>query len=419
MVAIPPSIRLAVYNYRPYFIVVVITGFFLFNRFFEHQRTNIWYDSIKLRNIRILSAFFPVYFVIVSMLKGKFNVPVMGLYIIWTLCSFWLAPLLMQSIADVRKFLVGFLVVNGFLLIITITYTMLINPSLLSPTHQGRLSFGLENPNIFAQVVQAVFMSLVGIRILAPERSKWRSVSGYILLAACILGAFAFAWFARSRNVLLFMLVAGVSYSVLVLKGRRKYLTLMAANTVMVVCALFVFNLAGVEESNKVSSGRLAYWGSLVEALWDGPYPIAAIFVGPASPISVDQAPNRYDALAAEKKFNKMHVDNFYLEQVLESGLIGLLLFLLPYIVMIARSRYDLTSRSSEGRFLCWAISLWIALAYQSFFIPTAPTFNNPIGFFFVIFGIVPVSIIRQKRSDPTARPGAKAVSISVLGGRH
>ena len=93
----------------------------------------------------------------------------------------------------------------------------------------------------------------------------------------------------------------------------------------------------------------------------------------------------KYSDLRSEATFRKYHVDNFYLELLVEGGLVGGLLFLIPY-GMVARRFWRLRAKRDMRLIANMVLAFLVGVAVQGNFAPTIPIFNSPLGFMFAVF---------------------------------
>lgn len=376
--------RLMIYDLRPYFVLAFIGITFLYSLLNNQERLVGVLSNPYLSTLLLLGAIFPAYYVVLSFARDLPRVPVMGLYITWAVFSFLTVPTLLQRTHEFHLLLRLFVVASAIDWIWSFVMSLVTE---YQPTHfENRLSFGYANPNHYAQILQVVLAcALLGwsmsgtVRKLREAFQYW----GYVgLIAGCLL----LIVLARSRNALVFAVMFMVSYWFIV-RGDRYVVALFALCAVALVFLFLATQFYGIEFVDDLSSGRITFWKHVTKDIVYSEDPVGAVMFGVERLPSTDLI-TPYDDLKYEKAFVKQRVDNTYLDIMVESGLVGLALFLLPYLYLFRVGLKALRDPAMDRRYIAWCLALMIGVAFQGMFATTIPTFGNSIGIFHA-FGIM------------------------------
>ena len=387
------GLRIFLYQNRSFAILGAVAAAFAALLIFAPGRVTAAFRSRWHRSLIIGSLLFPVFYAAVSILKGRVLVPVIGLYFVWSVAVFFVAPLIFGSLPRLRAAAIALLVANAGAWLLGV-YLFETRPPVV--TFEGRESFGYANPNSYAQILQviacaAVYLVLAGSARVARDRRIQIALVGVV--AFCAIFVFA----ARSRNVMAFGVAAIAAYHILQTRGGRRPL-LIGVGALAAVAALAYADLG---EIDRFSSGRLSIWKRTVDAAFLDGDDGAALLIGSDRDLPSLVGRTGYSTIRSSATFEKYHVDNFYLELVVEGGLIGTVLFLWPYallMVLLWRIRSDPEERARANL----ALAIMIGFAIQGIFSPTFPSFNSPIGLMFAIFAVSPIAAIANRRSAPT-----------------
>ncbi len=386
-VAIPRAWRLLVYNVRPY-AVVAFVGIFLVGGVL----TNSWRLRRVVRDPRTvrlaqLSLVFPALFLLSGFARGSLQTKVLGLYASWSLFVFVVMPALVRTRREVFILATTLAVVLGGNWLFAALFQRAPAAQLLSE-EAARMSFSYSNPNYYSQLLQVTAALCVLAYVARPPRSR-RRLFWLGVVAGIQLVALVFVLLARSRNVLVFMLAAGFVFLTL----RRPRVQVWAAMLGLVV-TVFVGGLliSGMDRAvvDQAASGRLSLWGSWIDALNHSGDPLTSWLFGNQRAGGVGLA--SYDELHASKEFVKFHVDNFYLEHLVESGLLGLGALLWPRIVLMLRGARRLAHEPARPA-VAWVLAFHAGILAQGMFYATFPSFNAPAAFTLATLGLAPLLV--------------------------
>lgn len=393
---LPEDLRLRLYNNRPYFLIALFLVA-IAERVYRLGSGKLLPSPAEFRALTF-SLLFPAYYLIVSLIKGTYNAPVAGLYVAWSLFSFLLAPTLMRTVKDVR-------VITGLLVVINLTvWVFSFVYERITDVHVPLVyggPYGYISGDYFAQVVLVV-VAAAFIYVTARDASglRWKSWQANLVIAGFI-GAAVFVGILAARSAVAFLAIAGIAFMVL----RRGHNVWVIHALLLAGTALMVYALAFPENQNldAATSDRLSVWNSALQTLRDEPSPPLAVLTGTTDANLQTRAFSRqYDPLSAGKAFSKFHVDNSFLELVLEGGMLGLALFLLPYGCVLRAGLMNLRSDPARTSLMATSVGLMVGIAFLSLTTSTIPTFNSPIGFFTAFFGALPAIIPRLGTVEDT-----------------
>ena len=89
-----------------------------------------------------------------------------------------------------------------------------------------------------------------------------------------------------------------------------------------------------------------------------------------------------------QERLARNHVDNAYLDIFLQNGLIGFLLFFLPLVIIMRRTRVNAVS-AAKGHFsrqARLALGCWVGILVQMTTASVIPSFGNVINIFILVF---------------------------------
>jgi O-antigen ligase len=410
--AVASWIRRELYNIRPYFFTASIAVLLVLA---AATNRDLLLAALRTRNQRALAwlfFLFPVFFGISSLIKGRFQLPVVMLYVLWSLFATVVVGLVCIDRAWLRRTVAACVVANVLVWVGSVLAHLGGRVGHL-PLF-GRLSFGYLNPNYYAQILEVIFFGGVYFVLSREDSADVRSASdwrrGKLLLAGLAVFAFWFAMQARSRNVLIALLVACGVYLALRFVPRATGWLVIVLVAMLTAVGLFLDDW-DADAINDVSSHRVALWRETIRAT-----------LAEGSALTVVWGPERfpeiglvssYDDLGADKKFTKYHVDNTYLEAVMEGGVLGAVLFLLPYLYLfrVMAARYRVGRRASDA----WLIAIWVGIAVQGVFIGVIPNFNSPIGFFVALLHAAPMlglGLTSRRRPAGEGRGAQRALFV-------
>jgi len=246
--------------------------------------------------------------------------------------------------------------------------------------HGNRMIFSFLHPNYYCNSWQVIFV--LGFFYAVTVSHKWLKVASSLLL----LFAAIFMLLAVSRNTLVASVLVPVGYVLLSKKvpGLVKYVSSFFIFSLGLLALLYIN--PSVQRIDNMATGRLSIWKMTLDAnlnrasafdylLGFGKYKIKGFPVGPCKTYAAEE-------LARD------HVDNAYLDIILQNGIIGFLLFFIPILIIMRRTRVnavfaadDLISRQARIVLGCWA-----GIMFQMVTVSIIPSFGNVINIFILVF---------------------------------
>lgn len=385
---ISAALRAPLYGLRSYgvvaFLFCALTAYSLIapGRF-RQLRSSGW-------TLFALSMCFPIYYAIVSMFRGNASVPVIGLYVAWNICTFLVAPLCFGSHRRIRAVVVALLLAN----LAAWFVGLILDPTFSNSLFSGRLSMGFANPNAYSNVLQIVFVC--SWFLLVDNTSARPTSVARMALLLTMTAAVILVVMAVSRNVLVFLIVSVSLYHGM-RRGSRAlgaYALLVAIGLTALACLIGYIEMTSV---NEFSSNRVSFWSTVIEQAFGTKDPLQSVLFGPSEEISDQVDRGGYDDLRADKELHKHHYDSFYLELLIEGGLIGALLFMMPFAILISKLKPVWRRCLAERPNVSWYVAVAFGLAAQGLFVAPFPSFNNSIGFAVALLAHVPIVMLASK----------------------
>lgn len=382
--------RVLLYQNRSYVILGAVAFAVVALVAFAPKRVGWALASPWHRQLMVASLLFPISFAAFSVVKGFINVPVIGLYLVWSVAVFFVAPLLFNTPERLRAAAVALLVAN---LLAWLLGLFLFSTRTPVTMFAARDSLGFSNPNSYAQILQVIGCT-AALLLVTGGRTLVRRRMLAIVCALSVLLVIA----AESRNVMAFA-VSGVAAYRLLEAGRGRRLVLSLGYAAVAVAAVAALSYADLTEVDHFSSGRITLWKRTLDEVFVRGDNGAAFLIGRERELSRRLGTRSYSNIVETATFEKYRVDNLYLELMVEAGAIGTLLFLWPYVllaIMLWRHRRFPPGRRRAN----FALAFLIGLAVQSAFSPTIPSFNSPVGFMFATIAIALLAVGRHEAAS-------------------
>jgi len=325
------------------------------------------------KNINIIQIclflIFPTYYLAISAYyKEVISFQIVIMYFLWSIYVTVIGPSIMGSYTCQKTILTYTLWAS----IIIVAFGILSMTSDSTYFSEERMSFGYENPNYFAQYLQIGLLSIVLLNNGFKNINILHKVIfiTYIFLIGLVV----------SRNVMTFILAYSFWYYAYNLKIK------LILKIFSVVFIAILFGFLNLNEINSFSHGRIMFWSfQLNEMSNQGDY---TFLFGAKEYIDVSDTVLKYSRFSEEQTTTteqKMHSDNIYIELLLESGLFGLLMFILPYgyIWKLLQKKDKVTKRLYE--------SIYIGAFFQGIFITNFTSFFSPISLFLGLIFLTPI----------------------------
>jgi hypothetical protein len=384
---IPEPIRLAAFNTRPRaFVALIIIAVLIFAT--GKPRPIVRFHRHGLSNAAAVGLSFPIAYAAIRFTKGNPPVDVVILHGVWVVSTFIVMPLLIQTRQTLVTVIRAIALASGIGLAAVVLLADsggLADTAAVTPFASARKSYGFYNPNYFAQIPQV--LAACCAYLLAARELRTRA--GRALAWASIVGSFFLVSDARSRNVLAFFFVTILAYVLL-----RRRLVLVVGLTLLLGIAIWLVFVAPLDGEvnarlDSISSSRVTLWQQTVSGAFAGENVVTAVLGGPQQRPTLELTVNTYDPLASVKAYNRYQVDNTYLGLFVEAGLLGLLWFVVPYVLIARRLS---KSRLPEAQVV---VAVLAGVAAQGIFAATVPTIGSPLGFLMLLWMVaIPLVVL-------------------------
>ena len=348
---------------------------------------------------------FSAYTAFNSMVRAEPNWPRALLVTAWAGC-FMLIPSLLNSRPRIELFIR--MVIPSLLASVTLAAVLgvLTDDYIEIGGNRGRYYFGM-NPNYFAALAATMafggFISL----ILTPKHNRtwaWLSLIGGIVLT----------YLTDSRTQLVMLAVAFSVYGAYSRGLIARISQLFIGFGLLFSAGLIVFissPLVSVERLNEVASGRILLWYSLLKT---------NLGSGEILPLLWGQTNLQFDTSSADwRKLNHMTIDAFdrgsqaqatftriafdnaYLDVLLMTGLIGLVLALWAWIRWWRALRAEPYESEFTRRSKGVARALIMGILVTGFFASSWPAIGNVTVSFSLVLAIALTTLTRRAESSP------------------
>ena len=331
-----------------------------------------------------ISLVFPFY----SLFTMLFRVPGTSieeqiLYFLWPLALYMVFPPLFATYAYQRKGIWMMLLANLVVLGIGILPYLRREDFASWLDYQYRAAFGFTQPNIYSASWAVIFAS--SLYLLLGDTNK---IQRYFLYGTGIV-SIILIFFARSESMLLMSF--GILLIYFIFESQLSQQVWIGIGWVVAAILLpFLSHFLNPELLNDISSGRIQVW----QRTWELNFKEAVIidyFTGKSLLLSgnIHYTGERMGFQAA-----RAQSDNAYIARFLQSGLIGFLLYFVPFILML---RFMFMWRQQligvNRKYISWIISVWFSVFLSIWALDIIPSFGNVINIFLFIASAVVLAL--------------------------
>lgn len=264
-----------------------------------------------------------------------------------------------------------------------------------------RSSSTFTNPNILATLLVVAFP--IALYLMMQAKNKHHR----LLYLGTMISIFGGIVSTKSRIAFVAVLLALVLSLFSVPKKKIKFILPLIALACLIAVPMlltrFKGTLASLDElsinnilqtllGGKSSKTHMKIWKGCIDYLSTNP---RALWIGLGGGVQ-----NTWDVLMNVYKVNQPHAHNLILETVMEYGIVGLLLFITPFVVAIGNLFKLLHTRSSE----CRATVITILSALLCYLLTglTDYPFNTPkqIQVLFILFGFTQAIYLVYKKKE-------------------
>lgn len=362
--------------------------------------------------IFLFALFFPFYVTLINIVRYEISWKEVLLYWIWVTGVYLVFPAILQG-EHIRRQAIKVLFWTNLLVLFVGIFLGVLKGQYYVIDHGDRMVFGFLHPNYYSKSWQIVF-AMAFYYVFIAKRNLVR-VAAILLM----LGSIVFMLLASSRNTLVASMILLACYTLFNNKWSflSKFTAIFLAVSIIMLAFLFINPSAG--KIDQITTGRLSIWRMTLEAnlarasasdylLGVGNYKISMGRDGPSGLKTID---------IDHERFARNHVDNAYLDIFLQNGLIGFLLFFMPLVVLISRTRSNAVAApdghaSRQARI---ALGCWAGILVQMTTASVIPSFGNVINIFTLVF-MAPVSTKSlTNKSMTNTNPQDYAIIILLL----
>ena len=246
--------------------------------------------------------------------------------------------------------------------------------------HGDRMVFSFLHPNYYANSWQIVF-AMAFYYAFTVKRNLWR-IGAFVLM----LGSIVFMLLAGSRNTLVASMILIACYSLFNKKWSflSKFTAIFLTVSIIMLAFLFINPSAG--KIDQITTGRLSIWRMTLEANLNRAS--ALDYLLGFGKYKVKGFPDDPGKTYPTPELTRNHVDNAYLDIFLQNGLIGFLLFFIPLVILMRRTRLNAVSAADEpsSRQARIALGCWVGILVQMTTASVIPSFGNVINIFILVF---------------------------------
>jgi hypothetical protein len=335
------------------------------------------------RYIFFIALLFPFYITLINIVRYEISWKEVLLYWCWVTGVYLVFPAMLQG-EQLRRKAIKVLFWTNLLVLFVGIFLGVLKGRYYVIEHGNRMVFGFLHPNYYSNSWQILF-AMAFYFALTVKRNLPR-IAAFLLM----LGSIVFMLLAGSRNTLVASMILIACYTFI--NNKWSFLSRLTAMFVMVsiIMMAFLFINPSAGKIDQITTGRLSIWRMTLEAnfarasaadylLGFGNYKIIWGRAGPSGPDKMD---------IDQKRFARNHVDNAYLDIFLQNGIIGCLLFFLPLVIIIRRTRFNAVSAADDhsSRQARIALGCWVGILVQMTAASVIPSFGNVINIFIFVF---------------------------------
>ena len=291
------------------------------------------------KNIFIYALLFPFYVTIVNIVRLEISWQEVLLYWFWVTGVYLVFPAMLQG-EHIRRQAIKVLFWTNLLILFVGISLGVLKGQYYVVGHGNRMVFSFFHPNYYSNSWLIVF-ALAFYFVLTVKRNVIKIVSCLLMLVSIL-----FMILAGSRNTLVASIILIACYALFY--KRWSFLSKFTAIflTVSMIMLAFLFINPSAAKIDQITTGRLSLWRMTLEAnlnrasaldylLGFGKYEIKGFSYEPSTTYSTPE-------------LTRYHMDNAYLDILLQTGLIGCSLFFIPLVILMRRTRFNAVSAGDD-----------------------------------------------------------------------
>jgi O-antigen ligase len=371
-----PDIALVILHHSKNILGTIVVAWSLLVVLIQLSQRNVMQFD---KSIFIFALLFPFYVTLINIVRLEISWKEVLLYWFWVTGVYLVLPAMLQGEHIRRQAIKVLFWTNLFVLFAVISLGVL-RGQYYVVEHGDRMVFGFLHPNYYSNSWQIVF-AMAFYFALTVKRRLLRIAAIVLMLAAIV-----FMVLAGSRNTLVASMILIACYAFF--NNNWSFLSKITAIylTVSIIMLAFLFINPSAGKIDQITTGRLSIWRMTLEAnlnrasaldylLGFGKYQIKGFPDDPSKTYSTQE-------------LTRNHVDNAYLDIFLQNGLIGFLLFFIPLVTLMRRTRLHAVSAADDhaSRQARIALGCWVGILVQMTTASVIPSFGNVINIFILVF---------------------------------
>jgi len=348
------------------------------------------------KSIFILALVFPFYVTIVNIVRLEISWKEVLLYWFWVTGVYLVFPSMLRG-EHIRRRAIKVLFWTNLLVLLVGIFLGVIKGQYYVIGHSDRMVFTFSHPNYYSNSWLIVFAMAFYFALTA--KSTMLKIAAILLM----LSSLGFMLLASSRNNLVASLILLACY--ILFNNKRAFLSKLTATflTIAMIMLTFLVINPSAGKIDQMTTGRLSIWKMSLEANLQRA--TALDYLLGFGKYQVKGFPDDPDKTSATRELARSHVDNAYLDILLQNGLIGFVLFFLPLVILMRRTRLNAISAGDEpaARQARIALGCWVGILVQMTTVSVIPSFGNVINIFILVF-MAPMAVkIKPAPTDAAA----------------
>jgi hypothetical protein len=371
-----PSMALVILHHSKNILGTIVVAWSLLVVLLQLSQHNI----VKFdKNIFIFALLFPFYVTLTNIVRLEISWKEVLLYWFWVTGVYLVLPAMLQG-EHLRRQAIKVLFWTNLLVLFVGISLGVSRGQYYIIGHGDRMVFSFLHPNYYSNSWLIVF-AMAFYFYLTGKRNLLRIAA--ILL---MLGSIVFMLLASSRNTFSASIIMIVCYALFSKKRSflSKFTAIFLTFAIIMLAVLFIDPSAG--KIDQITTGRLSIWRMTLEANLNRAS--ALDYLLGFGKYQVKGFPDDPSKTSSTQELTRNHVDNAYLDIFLQNGLIGFLLFFMPLVILIRRTRLNAVSIADDhsSRQARIALGCWVGILVQMTTASVIPSFGNVINIFILVF---------------------------------
>ena len=301
------------------------------------------------------------------------------MYTLWVLIMFIIAPSIFNSLSKIRTFLRCMIVTFSIVAVICLWFVAYFGIDVELLYRDGRLTFLYGNPLYLGGVAYSIICC--SLMLIELSKSTVERILLYLLLVVCfwvILESYSRTFMAGVFVLLVVYLFNKLVHS----RGILVLLTLACSTSFIFVYLFQIINSESLSANalNSLSSGRVGNWSLAFQQSMDG---LNVLWGGDGTSNYVKSL-GTADGDSVDATFQRYSIDNTYIEIFINSGLIGISLFLWGLVSIFRMISLSSLRKTKDGENLIGILSISYAIftsvVVSGFFYGHYPSLGNTIN---------------------------------------